>query len=439
VTRPHHQGEAAQAMGPVLHATLLVGARDGRTVRLDPRDCQELVAQLAWASALVTALRDVESLVQSNADTLGERAAIPGGALQGLALQVHALTRVALGAEPAKKQPGKSSNAVQSKCWGTPQAAERERGMRAGVNKRAGGTSEATRGGGRGEQGGSREDDVGKTGRVGPHHLGKCIARGTELGDIYLAHNVHTGCPAVVFRPTEAQMDGQSPCTWSARIGSLNGRSSLEVLSAQAPASVSSAEVCEEMAVTLGDLSKAMEKLLRSPEVLDHLMTPPPSRWWRWWRRTVRRFARVRQLVAGQWKNATIGLLTVGLLVAVGRRPELMPPPSPGPLEAPVAERTALASGLVEAAVEEPQMGIYDVGGILPAPTMLARDLPERPFRNHKRPPCRGSQKEINGGCWVATEEKPDCPDDQYEHKGKCWVPVLVPPGGDGGAKSIAQ
>lgn len=317
--------------------------------------------------------------------------------------------------------------------------------MRAGVNKRGGGTSEATRGTG-------PRDDEGpqQTGRVGQYHVGRCVARGTELGDAYLAHNVRTGNPSFVFRPTDEHLDGNSPCAWSARVGSAQGRATFEVLSATAPVSVSAAELCEEMAVTMRDVSGVLESLLRSPNVLDHLLTPPPSRLKRWWLRTKRR---TTQLVSRHGKNAALGLLAGGYVLGGGylgasyllttRRDA--PPPQPGQhlalaLPAPEQEEAALTSGIAKAALESPETGVYDVGGIVPAPMMLARDMPAGPFKNHKRPPCRGSQKDINGGCWIATEEKPDCPDDQFEHKGKCWVPVLVPPNGaTGEPRSISR
>jgi len=111
------------------------------------------------------------------------------------------------------------------------------------------------------------------------------------------------------------------------------------------------------------------------------------------------------------------------MVVWFGRVPQ--PMPSPHEL-LPADESMVLTSGLVEAALEQPTMGVYEIDGLLP-PRLLARDLPSKPFANSKLEPCSGSQKAIRGACWVATEDKPDCPDDQYEYKGKCWVPVLVP------------
>ncbi|MFP2960258.1 hypothetical protein ACLEPN_21150 [Myxococcus sp. 1LA] len=203
--------------------------------------------------------------------------------------------------------------------------------------------------------------------------------------------------------------------------------------------------------MTMRDVSGVLESLLRSPNVLDHLLTPPPSRLKRWWLRMKRR---ATQLASRHGKNAALGLLAGGYVLGGGylgasyllsTRGDGPPPPPEQQrfalaLPAPEQDEAALASSIAKAALETPDTGVYDVGGIVPAPMMLARDMPAGPFKNHKRPPCRGSQKDINGGCWIATEEKPDCPDDQYEHKGKCWVPVLVPPNGaDGEPKSISR
>lgn len=319
--------------------------------------------------------------------------------------------------------------------------------MRAGVNKRGGGTSEATRGTG-------PRDDEGpqQTGRVGQYHVGRCVARGTELGDAYLAHNVRTGNPSFVFRPTEEQLDGNSPCAWSARVGSMQGRATFEVLSATAPVSVSAAELCEEMAVTMRDVSGVLESLVRRPNVLDHLLTPPPSRLKRWWLRMKRR---ATQLAARHGKNAALGLLVGGYVLGGGylgasyllSTHRDAPPPPPEQqrfalaLPAPEKDEAALTSGVAQAALDVPSMGLMDIGGIVPPPMLLAPTLPDRPFKNQKRPPCRGSQKELNGGCWVQTADQGgECSDDHYEDKGKCWLPVLVSPGSTAGEpKSISR
>ncbi|RKH12783.1 hypothetical protein D7V97_07385 [Corallococcus sp. CA053C] len=70
----------------------------------------------------------------------------------------------------------------------------------------------------------------------------------------------------------------------------------------------------------------------------------------------------------------------------------------------------------------------------------IARDMPSKPFKVQQRPPCRGSQKEINGGCWVKVDvdDAPPCPDDLYEYKGGCYAPVKHEPG-NGSSRSISQ
>ena len=98
-TRKRQGGAAAVSgghLGPVLHATLLAGARDRRNVVLDPGDCGDLVAQARKVSGLTAALRRVEALVQATTKALGEEGAVPAPVLQGLALQVHSLVQAGL-------------------------------------------------------------------------------------------------------------------------------------------------------------------------------------------------------------------------------------------------------------------------------------------------------------------------------------------------------
>jgi hypothetical protein len=61
----------------------------------------------------------------------------------------------------------------------------------------------------------------------------------------------------------------------------------------------------------------------------------------------------------------------------------------------------------------------------------VARDMPDRPFKAQKRPPCnKRDEAEINGGCWVPQRglEAP-CEADRYEHAKRCYTPVIFPEG----------
>lgn len=59
-------------------------------------------------------------------------------------------------------------------------------------------------------------------------------------------------------------------------------------------------------------------------------------------------------------------------------------------------------------------------------PEPIAYPLPEKPFSDQARAPCKTKQGEveINGGCWVELARRPPCFDDQAEYGGKCYLPI---------------
>ena len=60
----------------------------------------------------------------------------------------------------------------------------------------------------------------------------------------------------------------------------------------------------------------------------------------------------------------------------------------------------------------------------LAGPGALPRLVP-----NQKRPPCTaGLEREVNGGCWLATEHlPPKCPPQTVAYEGRCLVPLVKP------------
>ncbi|NNC01944.1 hypothetical protein HJC10_03630 [Corallococcus exiguus] len=213
-------------------------------------------------------------------------------------------------------------------------------------------------------------------------------------------------------------------------------------LQVRLPRSAAPAKVHEELAAVGDDLPKILERAMKAPELREHLLAPPLTRRQRW-RGLVRRQAnRGIELVAQRWKDAALGFLVVaflGNLFWPHRQQEASSPESP---RTAVAERhgpesVALTSGVGQAAAEEIEAPVLLVSEVSP---FIARDMPSRPFKVQRRPPCRGSQKEINGGCWVKAdvEDAPPCPDDLYEYKGGCYAPVKAEPE-DGASRSISK
>jgi hypothetical protein len=89
-----------------------------------------------------------------------------------------------------------------------------------------------------------------------------------------------------------------------------------------------------------------------------------------------------------------------------------------------VAERDVGNEALVHEAAESPAPTLANEAATAPEP--IAYPLPEKPFSDQARAPCKTKQGEveINGGCWVELAKRPPCFDDQAEHGGKCYLPI---------------
>ncbi|RKG68683.1 hypothetical protein D7V80_11850 [Corallococcus sp. CA054B] len=296
-----------------------------------------------------------------------------------------------------------------------------------------------------------RANEGRQTGRVGQYHLGRCIERRTEQGDVYLARHVQTGQPAIVVRPEveESQLVQTTPeevleqfpsasleVTWTS-----SDSPAFRALQVRLPHAAATAKVHEELVAVSEDLPKLLDRAMGAPELREHLLAPPLTRRQRW-RGLVRRHAnRGKTLVVQHWKDAALGLLVtafLGNLILPQRQHE----PSSEPPRTVVAEQhepesVVLTNGVGQTAMEEIEAPVLLVSEVSP---FIARDMPSRPFKVQRRPPCRGSQKEINGGCWVqvVVADAPPCPDDLYEHKGGCYAPVKAEPE-DGTSRSISK
>ncbi len=60
----------------------------------------------------------------------------------------------------------------------------------------------------------------------------------------------------------------------------------------------------------------------------------------------------------------------------------------------------------------------------------IAYPLPDKPFSNQARPPCRTNADHVasNGGCWMEIARRPPCHEEQAEYEGKCYIPVMKAP-----------
>ncbi|WP_223644460.1 hypothetical protein [Corallococcus sp. EGB] len=266
-----------------------------------------------------------------------------------------------------------------------------------------------------------------------------------------MARDVRTGQPALVVRPeleesmlletTPEEVLEQFPSASLEVTWTSSDAPPFRALQVRLPRAAAPAKVHEELAAVGDDLPKILDRAMKAPELREHLLAPPLTRRQRW-RGLVRRQAnRGKELVAQRWKDAALGILVAAFLGNL-----IWPQRQQVPLaELPrtvVAERhepesVVLTTGVGQAAVEEIEAPVLLVSEVSP---FIARDMPSRPFKVQRRPPCRGSQKEINGGCWVKAdvEDAPPCPDDLYEYKGGCYAPVKSEPD-DGASRSISK
>ncbi|MBE4747794.1 hypothetical protein G4177_06325 [Corallococcus sp. ZKHCc1 1396] len=203
------------------------------------------------------------------------------------------------------------------------------------------------------------------------------------------------------------------------------------------PHSASPALVTEELDAVSEDLPRLLSRALDDPETRQHLLTSPPTRTQRLRKRWRRQMANLQQLATRQWKNALIGALAAGLLVAVGVRPDA---PVTEPVHGEVGvEGTVLATGVAGAVVEEfeitPPVPVFEMKGT----PLIALDMPGRPFKGQKRTPCAKDQDEIIGACWVAVKKSPPCGENFFERGDTCYAPIMLRSDGTEAARSIAR
>jgi hypothetical protein len=240
-----------------------------------------------------------------------------------------------------------------------------------------------------------------KGGRLGAFHLGRRYKDiGADLGRFYEAHNTHTGAPSMVLMPG-AHAEWEPTEAWQIRVSSHLEPPHVAVQVEQAP----STGTVPELSAMLDLLTSAVERVETKQEVRLHLTHGPVGRWRRW-------TGRLRRLLRSRWTLVATGLVTVAVVVALCLRP-------PAPRG---DDRTVLA-GDDTARLPLTELSLVDGGDTRPVP--IAYPLPDRPFSNQAKPPCRPrrGEAEINGGCWVELVKRPPC-EDTAEYKGKCYLPV---------------
>ncbi|MCY1074850.1 hypothetical protein [Archangium lansingense] len=234
--------------------------------------------------------------------------------------------------------------------------------------------------------------------RLGPFQLGKRHKHAAaELGHIHEARNVQTGAPALVMLPGSRPTWGPKK-NWQVRASFQVTPPFIALEMERAPISGRLAELADLLTLLLAGL----EAVRDNARMRAHLTGTPMGR--RLGFPSLKRLA-----VAGLAVLALGGGFWFGMGIRSMESPT--PPPSiPG------------IGGLAD--YGRPSSFLVD--GETRGPAGISYPLPDKPFSNQAKPPCRTGRDEvaINGGCWVALERRPPCHEEQAEYQGKCYLPV---------------
>jgi hypothetical protein len=192
----------------------------------------------------------------------------------------------------------------------------------------------------------------------------------------------------------------------------------LQMLSEEPEARGSAREVAEELERLLRHATPAMKLpwLERSSmQPTEKATHPGPPRW-----RGLREVPALRVLFA---MAIAVLVVLVGLLLTRGVEQRPLAYEEPRKVSQGGDKPDAGAVGAGEGA-------LASAGPARDAPASVravTREVPDRPFKGQKRPPCSSGETHINGGCWVPMRgEDPPCAAGWYEHERRCYVPVDV-------------
>jgi len=234
--------------------------------------------------------------------------------------------------------------------------------------------------------------------RLGPFQLGKRHKHAAaELGHIHEARNVHTGAPAMVILPGPRPTWGPKK-NWQVRASFQVTPPFIALEVERGPASGRLAELADLFTLLLA----ALEAVRDNARMRTHLTGAPMGHW-------MRRPPLKALVVAGLVVLALGG----GFWLGTGTRPMGSPTPLPSTPGMGELSGTGLPSPFL-------------IDGTVQGPAGISYPLPDKPFSDQARPPCRTGRDEIaiNGGCWVAIERRPPCHEEQAEYQGKCYLPV---------------
>ncbi len=174
----------------------------------------------------------------------------------------------------------------------------------------------------------------------------------------------------------------------------------------------------EQAAVGLGpeaDKPITTTSFYKPTEPLTH-PGPPPTR-----RERMR--ARIRQgLRPALWLGlAAIGLNGVSMLLHMPSGENLASEDREALLLGEVdREKTSLGSTTMDSEAL-PSEEVPD------SDSVAGEEVPRKPLKGQKRPPCNRGEVELNKGCWVPSNTRPPCPSDWFEWEKACYLPIILP------------
>ncbi|WNG30809.1 hypothetical protein F0U62_47430 [Cystobacter fuscus] len=223
--------------------------------------------------------------------------------------------------------------------------------------------------------------------RIGPYRLGKRY-RGTDPGEgsIHEAHHVETGAPALVVLPGSSE-DGHPRSAWSVRAEGSIHPPYQAVHVEQSPQGRAS---LHDLTLLLIRLAGATAHIEKRKDAHDHFNRVPA-------------LARLRRQVLRWGLPGAVAATVAGLALWLHALEE--------------TRTRTMGEDLV----------FFSDGQDLAFP-IASYPMPEKPFKEQRKPPClEETEVEVRGGCWIEHTKKAPCPRSTAEYQGKCYIPVRKP------------
>lgn len=237
-----------------------------------------------------------------------------------------------------------------------------------------------------------------RDGEVGPFQIGRRYEEvEAGLGRLHEARDVKTGQAALLLLPGD-RVEWQPNGPWQIRLFCHPALPYVALQVEQAP----DAALVTEMADVFVMMTGALQRVEDSPWAQAHVARGPVP---------PRTLPRPHTWLPGALAGLAVLLVGLSLWSLVVDR-------AGGPGRVSPADVLAVRPSRTSA----PELISNDDAQV----QALAYPLPYEPFMDQAKAPCRLdlAEVEINGGCWVALEQRPPCAVNRAEHQGKCYLPV---------------